>query len=445
MGELTVNIPKKVFLPCYHHLLNSDANIDILYGGRDSGKSQFIAQILVMECMRQPYFRCVLVRKVFNSIKESMWQAIKDVVVSWGLEPYFLFHSNPLEIHCVNGNRFTCRGMDNPGNLKSITNFNYSWVEEANQITLEDFILLITSLRYGKGKVKNYMSFNPETPGQYTDFWMYKTFYEDELDIYSSFSNTWTIEGEDKKTIQYKFTSTHTTYLDNKYCGADRIVFYNKLKNIDPYHYNVYTLGKWHNKTADDLFCYCYNAEKHIGRTALNPKLEVALSFDFNVNPITCGVYQSNADYIWGIESIKLANSDIYKLCDHISAKYSKYLLLVTGDATGKNTSALVQDGINYYTVIKSKLNLNKGQIKVPSVNPIIKENRVLVNAAFFNKKVILDKDNCKDLIYDCENVSVNEFGDIDKGSRTNPKKRSDQLDNWRYYLNTFHKDILSE
>jgi hypothetical protein len=167
------------------------------------------------------------------------------------------------------------------------------------------------------------------------------------------------------------------------------------------------------------------------------------LSFDFNVNPITCGVYQHLGNKIWCVESIKLVKSDIYRLCDHVITKYPQALFVVTGDATGRNTSALVQDGINYYTIIKSKLNLGDSQIRVHTVNPKIEENRVLVNSAFKMMDILIDKDNCKDLIFDLTYVAVDDVGKIDKGSRTNPKKRADHLDHFRYYLNTFHKQIL--
>ncbi len=70
----------------------------------------------------------------------------------------------------------------------------------------------------------------------------------------------------------------------------------------------------------------------------------------------------------------------------------------------------MVQDGINYYTIIKTKLNLGQGQLKwVPSVNPKVRENRVLVNAVFVNRTVTMDPVKSKELIFDCQNVSVND------------------------------------
>lgn len=437
-----ITLSRRVFLPCYQHLISSQADIDFLYGGRDSGKSRFVAMMLVYLCLKLPYFRCVLVRKVFNDIRDSQFQTIKEVVEIWGLDHLFTFTVSPLEIRCVNGNKFICRGMDEPGRIKSVNNPSHAWVEEGNQLLQDEFIILMTSLRYNKGRCKTWVSFNPETEGPYTDFWMHKLFYAShDGDIYTNFTSTWSIDVGAKK-VEYVYTSTHTTYKDNRYCTPERAAFLEQLRILDPYYYQVFTLGKWGNRKNDDPFCMCFDRVKHIGTTLLDRRYEVYLSFDFNVNPITCGVYQHHSG-IRGIESIKLSNSDIYKLCDYIQAKYQGCVFVITGDASGKNTTALVQDGINYYTVIRSQLRLMNTQVHVPTVNPRVRENRVLVNAAFSQVDVKFDAVKCKDLIFDCENVAVDDLGDIDKGDRKNPKKRADHLDHWRYYLNTFHKHLL--
>jgi len=444
MNEVEIKIPISVYLPCYRHLNNTKADIHFLWGGRDSGKSHYIAQRLIRKCLKSKYFRCIMVKKTGNSIEASQWQTVKDIVEEWGLSDFFHFKKAPLSIECVNGNKFLARGCDDAANLKSIKDPTDVWYEELNQLTQTDFITVASTLRSNKSDVEQWGSFNPEAAGDFEDFWIYKTFFSNYSgDIYQNFTSTWSIELPDKTFYDFQYTSTHTTYQDNPHCKPARKAFLEQLAFIDPYYYKVFTLGKWGNMQVGDPFCLTFSREKHVGPTVLNRNYEVKISFDFNVNPITCQVFQDYGGFQYGIESIKLESSDIYKLCDYINLTYQGCLFIVTGDATGQNTSALVQDGINYYTVIKSKLNLSIGQIKVPTINPKVKENRVLVNAIFSMCNIILDPIKCKGLIFDLENVSVNDMGEIDKGDRSNPKKRADHLDGARYYWNSFHKNIL--
>lgn len=196
-----------------------------------------------------------------------------------------------------------------------------------------------------------------------------------------------------------------------------------------------------------DAWAYCYEREKHVGITEIDPRYEVYLSFDFNRNPITCGVWQHYGPilkpHIRGIEQIKLPNSNIYELCDYIRANYEGRLFIVTGDATGKASSALVQDNLNYYTVIKSQLRLSQGQLKVPNVNPPVKENRVLFNSILHNHDVIVHPDKCKGFIFDMEHARVLPTGELEKMDRKDPTQQLDALDCGRYYFNAFHKNLL--
>lgn len=196
--------------------------------------------------------------------------------------------------------------------------------------------------------------------------------------------------------------------------------------------------------TSDlNAYAYSYNVTKHLGTTTLNRHYEVYLSFDFNRDPVTCGVFQHYGDWIYGIEQIKLRNSNIYDLCDYILAGYNGTMFIVTGDASGKASTALVKDNINFYSVIKAKLNLANTQLRVPSANPRIEENRVLVNSILHNKNVRIDPVKCKGLVFDLEHARVLPDGSLDKTDRHDPTKQLDALDCFRYYLNTFHKSVL--
>lgn len=473
-GIVSLDITPDVFLRCYKYsvppqlyvdeegnliesiakVIGPEPDIDFLWGGRDSGKTRHIAMRLIVDCLTLPYFRCLLVRKVFNTIGDSQWQQLKDIAEEWGVDHLFKFKESPLEIECANGNKFICRGMDDPGKLKSVSNPSHCWIEEGNQLEKDDFIVIITSLRTNVARVKTWMSFNPECDGDFQEFWLYQMFFEEHRDImYGRFRGHWITHIPERTDAQgrkipaheaiFTYRCTWTTYQDNPYCPPERVAILLRMASLDPYYETVFTNGRWGNRKVDDPYCYCYDDALHKKVNKIDKRLELILSFDFNINPITCGVYQHLGNEILCIQSIKLANSDIYKLCEYIRVNYPRYMYLVTGDATGSHTNALVKDAINYYTVIKTELGLSSAQIKIPPVNPPISENRVLVNAVLKWMKVSMHPELCKDLIYDCKNVSVTDAGKIDKGDRANPKKRADHLDHFRYYLNTFHKGVL--
>lgn len=194
----------------------------------------------------------------------------------------------------------------------------------------------------------------------------------------------------------------------------------------------------------NNAFCYTFSREKHVRPTEFNPGWEVKLSFDFNRDPISCLVAQDD----WNkkvnfIEMIKLPNSNIYELCAYIKAKYGRSMILVTGDATGRASTALVRDNMNYFKVIKSDLGLGDRQMRQPAINPPMIENRVLVNAAFHHMDISIDPVNCKSLIFDLEHAAILPDGTLDKTDRKDPTKQLDALDCARYYFNTFFKQIL--
>lgn len=446
--EIEVRIPRKAYLPVYHHLLNSTADINFLWGGRDSGKSFFIAQKMVTDCLQLKQFRCILVRKTYASIEDSQYQMIKDVVEDWGLQKLFKFTKDPLRIQCVNGNSFIARGCDNPGKVKSITNPTHAWFEEGNQLTLDDYTVVSSTLRGRRfsSKIQQWFSFNPEAIGAYEDFWLYKNYFADK-DLYNNFTSTMMATIKVKgvaKVVPITYTSTHTTYDDNKYCPDQRRALLELWEKINPHYYNVFTLGKWGNKANESPFAFAFEAAKHMGTVTRVLNLPLYVSFDFNRNPICASIYQIlPGDKIRCLEVVKLANSDIYKLCTYLKKHYPGALWIVTGDASGTASTAMVEDGMNYYKIIKAQMKLSGTQFKVPLKNPKIEDNQVVVNAVLALMDVMFDSMKCKTMKFDMENVSMLSDGTIDKTNRKNESMQADAMDTFRYFCNTFFKDKI--
>lgn len=186
-------------------------------------------------------------------------------------------------------------------------------------------------------------------------------------------------------------------------------------------------------------FIYNFDRDKHVVKgLQIIPNLPIILSFDMNVEPITCLVGQVDGlEKVIFLDEYRLMNSDIEELCIRILSDYPDKMLLVTGDASGQNRTALKRD-LNYYKEIKRVLKLGMGQFKLPKANPPIKNTRVLCNSLLGRHQDYKFSDRVPYLILDIEECEVDSEGSIDK---TKDKHQSHLLDAWRYFNYTFlHK-----
>lgn len=199
---------------------------------------------------------------------------------------------------------------------------------------------------------------------------------------------------------------------------------------------------------ADDVdlslnpFAYAFSKEKHVRATEMDAGGYLQLSFDFNVDPITCLALQSPETGVINIlQEFRLENSDIYELCARIKAAYPPGVVhIITGDATGRARSALTRGNTNYYTAIKNELGLVNTQIKTPAVNPAVSDTRVLLNSLLQNGQISIDP-SCEYLIEDLIYCEVDDKGDIDKKQ---DKHKTHLLDCLRYGANSFHRSFIN-
>jgi hypothetical protein len=217
------------------------------------------------------------------------------------------------------------------------------------------------------------------------------------------------------------------------------------LDNIDEITRAIFVDGDWDVVDVQRPFAYAFRKEKHVREgLQINPNEPIILSFDFNVDPITCLAGQSYGDTIRILKEFRLKNSDIFQLCERIRATFGDHYMIITGDASGTNRSAMVRGGgdTNYYRIIQKELDLPKHSFKVPSFNPGISNSRVLTNSILERHGDFLIDAGCLWTINDLQMVEVDAAGDILK-DRTTVNKHSDLLDCLRYYLWTFHSNFI--
>lgn len=238
---------------------------------------------------------------------------------------------------------------------------------------------------------------------------------------------------------------------DNKYVTQDQ---WTAWKNMDEASYRNLIEGSWEFEQVGNTFIYSLRERERkdkkpgyahvVDGLEVDESLPLYISFDFNIDPAVAIICQHGAAKNWIsiIDEIRLANSNIYEVCERIITNYTNAFIYVTGDATGRNRSAMTKGSKNFYFVIKKELKLPSSRFQIPSINPSVKNSRVLCNSIFAKHPAILINKRCKWLIEDIKFMIVDENGEIDK------KKDSHKghiLDAMRYYFNTYFGDFITK
>lgn len=417
----------------YPYWANRD-KILLFYGGYGSGKSVFFADILIDRCMNDKYFRLPYGRKVFDTIRESVFKTLTDRIEERGLKHLFSYSTadnSSMVIRCKkNNNMFIPFGGDKIEKLKSIKDPSGIFCEELDQFTLEDFGILLSRLRTKKAKLQFIGAFNSTVVKE--GHWIRTTFFE---------------------STQQAATKVFCNYTDNYF--IDQKAYEETLwisAGFNEQRFQEIAAGAWGSEDKDNTFIYALRRKAVTDRTpgychivdGMQPdySLPLVLSFDFNVEPITCSVWQHAPDLSWisGLQEYRLMNSDIFELCERILNDHPEAYFKVTGDATGRSRTAITRGNKSYFYIIKTLLKINSKQFVLPTRNPYHANTRVLANLLLAKHPALLINQSMKHFIIDMESVEIDEVGGIAKGK---DKHKSHLLDTGLYYFWNFHFKFL--
>lgn len=129
----------------------------VLYGGRASSKSwEFAGMAQEIGSKYKTRFLCV--RRFQNKIKDSVYTLIKAQIERFKTPGYNVMAT---EILHENGTDFTFYGIDrNPDEIKSFEGADILWIEEAHNLTADQWEILEPTIRKANSEV--WVSFNPK-------------------------------------------------------------------------------------------------------------------------------------------------------------------------------------------------------------------------------------------------------------------------------------------
>lgn len=230
MSELKLS---EIVLPSFYDFWkarrSNDYTFYVLKGGRNSAKSTHISIALIFDIIDLPV-NGLAIRKVGNTLNESVYEQLKEATNILGVSHLFEFNKSPLKItYKLRGNGIIFRGADDPIKMKSIKTSNFpiarGWIEELTEFKTEDEVQTITDsiLRAELPDGITYKIFYSYNPPKRKQHWTNKKY---------------------ESTFIAKNTYVHgSTYLDNPYLSKQTLEEIEEIRVSKPQKYKWLYLG----------------------------------------------------------------------------------------------------------------------------------------------------------------------------------------------------------
>ena len=296
----------KLICPTYRPYFDKFPRRFINYGGSGAGKSVFAAQnLLVGATLNENRVgrNILVVRKVHRTNKSSTYAEIKSQMRTLGLLAGAKINDSVMNITLHNGNHILFLGLDDAEKIKSITFDNGGltdiWVEEATDITYDDYVHLNLRLRgMTRHPYRMIMTMNPIS----SSHWIKRHFIDEKK--------------EDAVILK-------TTYKDNIFIDPEYVNYLESLKEQDEYYYNVYALGEW-GVLGDTIF---NNYEIHDFDVSALEGVPTSYGVDYGYhNPsvmLDVRIYDEEIYICNEVYESRILNNEFIALCEEIGFKKS--------------------------------------------------------------------------------------------------------------------------
>lgn len=199
---------------------------EVYKGGAGSGKSYGATQKVFLKALKSRR-KILIIRKIQRTIKHSIWSLIITHLRNSGYFDNCSINKSDFEIELPNGSIFIFKGLDDEEKIKSIDGITDIVIEEATELTEDEFTQLNLRLRAQVDSPQIYLMFNPISRKN----WVYTYFFNGNPP-----ANARIIE---------------TTYKDNRFLSPDYEAELENLQYRNPAYYKIYTLGEF--ATLDKL------------------------------------------------------------------------------------------------------------------------------------------------------------------------------------------------
>ena len=372
---ISIKVTKRCFNEVYFPQLNNyNKRYNVYYGGAGSGKSHFVVQKMILKLLKFPNRKCLVVRKVQSSIRDSIFALFKSMLGDWGLYDECTVNKTDLSIVFPNNSQIIFKGTDDPEKLKSIADISDIVCEEVTELEMDDFDQLDLRLRSREPHLQIHCMFNPVSKSS----WVYKRWFENGYN--------------EENTVVL-----HTTYKDNKFLPASYINTLNEMAKNNPVYHAIYALGEF--ATLDKLVYTNWKEDFFDYREVINlyddAKAIFGLDFGYVNDPTAfiAAIISESQKTLWIFDEFfqkGLLNNEI---AESIIAKGYGKEIITCDSAEAKSIAELKKHGLNRTrSAIKGKDSIMQGIQLLQQYRIIVHGDCTQIKEEFKNYTWVKDK-----------------------------------------------------
>lgn len=368
-------------------------DISLYQGGYGSGKTFCGSLLGILLALKYPGITGLVGAQTYPLVRDTTLKTYLEHLddMNFKINTHYEFKTAESKLIFKNGSEILFRHMQEPNKLKSL-NLGFIELEEMSDIPESTFKMLLGRLRQTikpewETKGFQYRLFGHTNP-EPAKGWIYKYFVEE-------------------KQENYRLIQAPTT--QNKFLAAD---FVDSLKAAyDEQYYRINVLGEFGDYTSG-LVVKGFTSD-NIKELHYQPDLPLHLTWDFNVDPMSCICAHKTKDKVFYFDEFILENTSTQRTIDAVIERYPNHKgdIIINGDASGDNRST--QSEVSNYIIIKKALQRhypdNNIKVHLRSFNPPIKNRIAAFNAMVCNhngeRRILIDK-RCQKLIYNIHNLT---------------------------------------
>lgn len=340
----------------YKELFTGDSRYYILMGGRSAGRSFVASQFALANLRADEYFRCAIMRYVREDIRNSIFQEILDRIEAEEVTDVTIKEQS-LIFECgsntIKGIGFKKSSHDQKSKLKSLASFNCIILEEADEISEEDFLQLDDSLRTIKSNIKVIFLLNPPSK----QHWIIRRFFNL---VNSDIDGFYKLEL--KPELAGKVTYIHTTYLNNlQNISQSTRENFESYKQIKPDHYWNMIMGLVSEGARGRIFTNWQRISDEEYEQLPYPE-EYGMDFGFSNDPTSLVGIKKHNNKVYCREliyQVGLTNQDISKKMEVLGI--SKNAKIVADSAEPKSIEELNRLGWSVVPATKGNDSVRAG------------------------------------------------------------------------------------